>query len=69
MDKEEYYREKFQDEHYDDLKAEANRKTFIVEFKGKIEVETHDPQIAIEEAINRLNDEDIYDYISDWKAE
>ena len=69
MNKNEYYKEKFNQEHLDDLKAESDRREITVYLKVEVTVETHDPDLAIEEALNLLNEGDVYDYCREIKAE
>ena len=69
MNKEDILKEKLRDEYLEDLEAEKNKRDITVFLKVEVTINTHDTQIAVEEAINLLNENDIYDYCREIKAE
>ena len=64
MDKEDVKREKLKEEMLEDLEAEDNMRDRVVTITVEVTINTHDNQLALEEAIDFLNDEDndVYDY-------
>ena len=64
MNKEDVKREKLKEEMLEDLEAEDNMRDRVVTITVEVTINTHDNQLALEEAIDFLNDEDndVYDY-------